>query len=493
MKIAAQSINTHGTVIEWDKLQRGTEYYDRQYQRACYLLFDKGYIDSPSIFDLSSFLLAFGQEFPNDYQYFVSFLSGEIRVDALAIEYILTKASYDSTEALVLLHDIAEAEEALNFYSNFVSNRALHKKWETLSVKSKINIYSRVQDSSQYKVVSPYIQDILSIPEGNLKIDLFFGDEYLHSIARDCGIADDIFEKYRSENKPLFLRGKGMTFEREAKFALLFMSGFITPDGDYADEYKKRVVEYYESYYSSRESNVDIMGYQEKIFLDSLNNIIDRIKQMRLELGDSFIRDLYIGDLSVSFLVKGESSDNGLPRDNFTVGAYVFDWYNNKDLGSIPKMLGFSGEFLPVKSINALGFSVKGLPVCLGDSFYYPLYRVYRDKELTIQLHPKIGYECCIEYENTYTQLIKQLSGYVLTSINKKTINTYCLEHNEDYSYVCLLLALQFAICGKVIDTCTYSREASDSLISNGIDVNNSVDLYKFLEVVKTELKKYQV
>lgn len=359
MRIAAQKVNNVGIGVSKSKMLDLTEKYTKQYGHCCEQLYDLGFLTTPSYFYEDEFWYAFLDEFPDYTDKFLNKHTGNMNFTLGQIQYVIGVT--DDEEILNVLHiliDILEAKQALSDFGLFYSTAKFQKKTDILVCRTNLTVSNKVYSAGKVPLDSCYVQKCFDIWDKHI-IKFDYTLMILKTLIKTLGLNLDL-----SLTDPSIFLGDNFTVKDDCKFLTQIINGEIEGSGKYAGLLHEIVEKYYDDYYTTRTTVAECVGFAEQNFINSIQSCIDYINEYRKSLPKNY-KEVYVTASEVWFQLDEPAEKSQCNGKDIYIGMYLSDLSSKKPLGLIPRMMGYSGEFIYEYDPNLSKYKVSGMPVLM--------------------------------------------------------------------------------------------------------------------------------
>lgn len=453
MREASMYLNTNGIAISKERFDKVYTYYSGLFAKACYKLYDLGYLSSPSEFDVEELRSSYftSNDFKDKIGIFENYNEGVYMLNWRVAEYALSvyKDDEDFVEVTKSLRDVLKAKEALTALDLAYTKVNLKKKAQVV-VTPRLNVSSTVENCSQVPLDNFALQECFVRTEDTHLVYFDTRDEVIKLLCKKIGMQDDEYNQHILSGQSFFL--DGISAKEEYNYVDLIMSCDLNLTGKYGKKLQKYITNYYQTNAQQLKARISCIKFEDKIFIECLNSRIERIREKRREVKSLGGRDFYVTKDYVIFEIPNFCNDRkeSYFENGFIVGNYAMDYLTYEELDKVNCLLGLAGEYISKDDVKALGYQAFGKPIImhrfsrnskgeLKDSVkeYYPIYNVSmlteatKDMELLRQktLKPKVGSE--IEVIFSDIQVFYQQFGVTSKSDLFKEIRASVLEDYE--------------------------------------------------------------
>ena len=380
MRRSANEINKTRIPISKSKLEQNNLTYVKAYSDACYKLYDLGYISTPSTFIEDEFFNVLLDEFKGIIYKCMLGNSKKLIKEPEYLEYISKVIGDKEFSKIISLYcNILKSSQAFNDYSILTNKVKLKKRSDITEVKVRLSAMASVKNENNIPLDSPYIQDAFAVEDGYEIVDLDLRFIWLKYICKELGIPMEYYDKCKETNKSIF--DKNLTFEDDCRYIKYYISGDIISEGEYSDKLRNYACNFYVSFVLADYSN-----FLEKIFIEAKDEMNAYVDEYRDSLKPLDVKDYYITNFNVYFKVKSSvNKEKDYNEANYSLGHYIYDNFNKKNLDFGNLLCGLSGEFISETNIDSNVYDILGFPVVLTNftshgsavrTNYYPIFNI---------------------------------------------------------------------------------------------------------------------
>lgn len=392
--------------IYYDKLIKETEYCTKLFGYTCFRIYDKGYSSNPTYCSIEELLEAIYDESPIIIQDLTNPYTGIIDLSYTMLDYYrkTKKLTEEETFLLDMLINLEYIYSAFEIYDVL--------KTEGLVYQLKVQ-RSQLRFLCNVDISHPAFLRVL---KQNVKIlDM---DKRVY--ARLFGNVSDKIVRCKAPLK-LVLSGSSLTKEYGLE--------------DYYKEMQTIKIE-------NKKKRKEIKSYS--------IHILSQVQDLYKRLIEESLDDIVFFD---GLYFYTESEKDILPRQQYEVGVFCTDWLLNSYIGMVNNYKGFSGEFIPLKDIERLGYKCKGYPVYLYNPVnlikmpYYHIVNVTDEKGVALISKVRdnsydINYDNNVTCEDIYDYVnnIKKVGSYYINKVSKLVLmsmlrNKYRVVDTKDSKY----------------------------------------------------------
>lgn len=469
MRIACTTINNNGVSLKKSLINESLFKYNGVFGRALFKLYDLGYQNSPSVFDLTDFRSALLSDFPDEISLLRNNLAGKIELDNEdIIKYAMLKTTNAEFKNLLsIYHDVLVSKNALKAFDTLLSHIKLPKKSDIVKVKSRLGVSGSVHNFNSLPLDCIPVQECFNLNDNETLVRYNTADIMVKAILLRLGYSLDEYISHKESGEPFFI--SGVSQEDELSLLSIIISGKVVADGKFGKELMDDVNKYYEDFYKTHDAHIHCLNYEEVIFNASLDERISLINEKRKSFTANF-REFYVTTNEIIFVVEKDdiiSSSTSYFKDNkLHLGAVTVSHENRCEFSKINTLCGLCGEFIHESVVKEKGLIAKGLPVSIkfglviGKRFklsslnYYPIYNVYYSDESS-NIVPLLGNDIHIIMSDIETIFQKfgvsckaELFDYILkaTDVDLPSSDISRVEYEKLVSD--LTTALIYAECG---------------------------------------------
>ena len=472
MRVACNNVNSNHLYLSKVKIDKAIYNYNGVYGRALFNLYDKGYIDSPSVFNYNTFMEAINFEFKSEIPNLVNGLNGKIGLDD---EYIVKYAIYTSKnlefkEVMSDYIDIIKSKSYLDAYSSLLSIIDISKKRDIFMVKSKLSVNGKVFNKSKLPLDNKGIIESFYFGDDEILESIDTSHLLIKYLMNEIGCIGD-YQSHKNTGKSFFI--DGITQEEEIELVPALMDGRINANGKYGRKLLEYRDNYYTEFYKNFTSDIDCVPFEELIFDKALNErsslVNEKRKELELKYGVGNFREFYVTSKEVIFSIKSNKTfnDTYFKNNKLRIGAVALNHDTRGEFSKLNTLLGLSGEFISEEVVERNGYLVEGIPLKIkfatlssrglkvGSVNYYPIYNVYYNLngEKGSSIQPLLGNSIHIILNNLDYVLesmfevsnIDELRNYILDKLDDSVVNDYS---NYKLLVSDLTTALVLAECG---------------------------------------------
>lgn len=481
MKEMAAWLNNNGIVISKALFDKTYLKYTNLFTKACYKLYDMGYLKSSSTYSEVELKDSYFNDFPDSVSLFESYNSGSIMFNWRVAELALLVGDFgdDFKKATTYVRDILKYRSALDALDETVSRLSLKKKSEVL-VYPKIFVGTSIENNSKIPLDNFALQECFMRNPNTHLTSIDTRDELIKVLCQHIGVSDEEYTEHKSGGQAFFING--ISAIEELSFVRYIVSCSIRLDGKYGQKLYDFVANYYQTHLEKQKERISCVKFEDLIYSDALSARNERVKQKCKDVKIIGGREFYITDDSAVFEVPNTAGEQHkyLFDDGFVVGNYVLDYITGMELDKSNCLLGLSGEFISREDVTTLGYSAvgKSLPMhtltrtsnnSVRDSTveYYPIYNVSKIPNLKkledvreFSLKPRLGNDIQFAFSDindVYKQygvsdkegLFKTLRSYILSEFDLLAGASLLVGRKSYSSLVAdLVCALIFMDCG---------------------------------------------
>lgn len=457
MRITAQKLNK-GVTLSKSKLIEAMEVHTKKYYKACERLYSLGFLSAMYDFDEKLFKKALYQEFKEEFSLLKDYSSGTVDYSYERLEYAINSTSnYKFRVALLNYYDIKLCLEAFKCFEILWTKAKFKKSADTIVIKPKLVVISNIKASGVIPFHLEPMRFALDVAIDDELVKFDFVHILYKNLLKKVGVSTRDIESAERENEGLLT--KTLSFKDESKYIYLFLRNSIELDGIYGKKVKGYIDNYYTSFYSTNTTKTSIESFEDKLFIDSLDDCVAEVNKFREEHKD--YEEVFLSKSSVYFKHKVELK-SGTKVSDF-VGTCVLDAERHEELDKVNNLLGFSGEYVTADIVKELGYVCNVPPVRLYRKGklhnYYPSFLVEVDEG--VNFASVIGYEIKYNYSSQLT--LKTIEGGIrfnlansdiseLISMIKKQMNLTDLEVKLLVTLCCIELDVIQPDCTSIGD-----------------------------------------
>lgn len=369
MRIAAMNIRNRGISVSKDTFEKCVAKYQHIRALAMLDLYQMCYQSSPSEFDREEFFTALWQEFKTYRKYMTSAITGAMIYDAKILDYVMAKADdAEFTKVISALKSYLVSNKVLEDCLDFSRRCPFKRKQTSQMLKIRLSVEGEVADKSAKGLCSEYLLELIQREKGKNLVSFDVREAKMQALAERVGVAKVDFKVYKSNNKPLFVRG--ITFQDELNLFTYLCNGDIKGDGDFGDALNNYIKSYYQVAFLSNGTHNPV-ALSRDVFVRALPSICNMVDAYRKVISSRNARDFYVTEDFVYFEVDPRSYDVAnevsvevLPAET-RLGGHLIDTTTGQDLYVYNIFDGVSGELISETEIIRKGYHIEGLPVCL--------------------------------------------------------------------------------------------------------------------------------
>lgn len=481
MRELAAVLNNDGIVISKELFDSTYIKYTGLFMKACYKLYDMGYLSSCSEFDEFDLKSAYFSDFPESVKLYEKYNSGDVMFEwKIADLALLTSDLGDSFKKVTkCVRDVLKYKDALDALDLAYCKLNMKKKQETL-VYPRISMGTCIMNYSQIPLDNFALQECFKRNPDTHLLSIDTRDEIIRELCKHIGVSDKDYLSHKSTGESFFI-GK-ISSKDELRFVDYIMSCSIELNGKFGKQLQDFITSYYRTHAEQQRERVSCVKFEEMIFLDSTNARIERVRKECRNVKVVGGREFYVTNECAVFEVPNiirEEKEYFFDK-GFLVGNYVLDYVTGMELDKVNCLLGLSGEYISKDDAIAMGYSVVGKPILMHSLVktnrgtlkdnareYYPIYNVSKVKNLRkvnevreYSLKPHVGTTLEFTFsdiDKVYKQFFVSSKEELFKSLRKSIIGEFDLlvgasqtVGRKSYSSLVadLVCALIFMDCG---------------------------------------------
>lgn len=365
MRLSATSINNRGVKLSVTKLKECAFELNSKVGKALYVLYDMGYLSSPSAFNRETVLKGLLQEFPSDVSILMSNMDGNFNIDSLRIRHGLLATNNESFRSVIkVVYSYYRNSEELEIINKLLCNKSISNKTDyafnpKISVSESVINFRCPVDLNSRAVQSCLVPDMgYEFKEYKLSHLVVLG------LCRKVGVPDEVFQSHNTSGKAIFL--KGLSLSDEADLINPLIKGDLPTSGEFASLLESSIFSYYKDIMEDSSVRYGRMAYDAEIYSICFKDRMDYVARLRKTMQAVGGIEYLLTQTSIVYQVP--SGTLSVKRKEFnwdTIGNFILDWGTASELHKVNLIEGVSGEFISEKYCTGMKYKKTGAPTML--------------------------------------------------------------------------------------------------------------------------------
>ena len=390
MRDAIIKFKKEGFKFSKSRLEEKLIYYIGLRGRSIFELADRGYQNSPNIFDEISFRSYILKTYPQISKYLVGAYDDSFKLEH--VQLAIMKTDDDELKYILnLYYNILVANNFISLAKRVIDNVGFKKSKDITEVQSRLCLNGKVDSYGKVPLDNELCYEIINLPEGKKLKSVCFTNILRDHLLKRLGVED-------VDNKAKFI--EGVSLNEELELFNFILSGCCECDGEFGNLLNEDIEKHIKYYKATSSNALSIPEYASEIFTESIDDITKYTSEIISSENGTYF---FITNSRIYYLVDSDEFENKYFKGGvLNVGAYCVDTYNRVELPKIANLLGLCGEFYPSNMLFDDSFENNG------SAFKFSVYNG-KKKKLTYEYESSID----ICYKNggaSISPLIKDIS-----------------------------------------------------------------------------------